>query len=77
MAASKNFPSLKPLPSTSYQDQVRRAHLAEHWLPHGIERYKQTVAELASMPVLGDMGQVGVNADRYQGVGPLETDIRP
>lgn len=76
MARSKSFPSLK-LSATSYPDQVRRAHLAEHWLPHGIERYPQTVADLKAMPVLGDMGQVGVNAERYQGVGPLETDIHP
>jgi hypothetical protein len=75
MAHSKSFPSLK-LPATLYHAQVQRDRLGDHFLPKGIERYKQTVSDLAGMPVVGAMGDPGYNPDRFAPVGSLETDIR-
>jgi hypothetical protein len=73
MAHSKNFPTIRTtLSTTSYHDQMLRQRISDHWLPQGMERYQQTVQDLAKMPVVGAIGEPGYPAERFQPVGPLE-----
>jgi len=56
------------MPTTSYQEQLRRQRISEEWRPQGFERYEETAKCLDAMSTLDTTRGVGVNPDRYRGV---------